>query len=83
MWIVTNRLIFSLYTEDTVELEAETIRINRNGSPEEFMLKFSTPDEARTGWKKLQDAIKKGYQNVSIYECEATRAVSGRKGRIF
>ena len=84
MWIVTNKLIFSLYPEDTVEQQGKDIRITRAGCPEQYNLHFNSVEETHQGWKKLQDAIKKGFQNVSIYDCEAEKKdTGGKKGRIF
>ena len=84
MWIVTNKLIFSLYPEDIAEPVGTEIKINRSGTAEEFTLKFNTEETATAAWKKLQDAVKKGFQNVSIYTCEEVRReITGRKGRLF
>ena len=84
MWIVTAKMIFSLYPEDTVEQKGKQIMIYRNGSPETFILTFNELEKAQAGWKKLQDAIKKNFQNVSIYDCETDkREPASKKGRLF
>ena len=84
MWIVTDKLIFTLYPEDTVEQEAADIKIRRGGTAEEFILKYKTVEEAKNGWRTLMNAFKKNYWSAILSNCEAVRiTVKPEKRNLF